>query len=176
MDILAHSLWAGIGVACLSGRVPIPRRTAVATVTLAALPDLVQMLPLLAWALGSDGSFAALFDFAIAMPGKEPPMPLVVGTLSHHLHCGLHSAVSASVITLLLWLLTRSFWIPLAGWWSHIVIDFFTHSADYYPVPVLYPFSYWGFDGLAWNTPWFLALNYAALACCIAALAWRRLR
>jgi len=31
-------------------------------------------------------------------------------------------------------------------------------------VPVLYPFTQRGFDGLAWNTPWFLALNYAAIA------------
>ena len=66
--------------------------------------------------------------------------------------------------------------VPLAGWWSHIVIDFFTHSADYYSVPVLYPFTYWGFDGLAWNTPWFLALNYAVLSLCIAALALTRRR
>ena len=176
MDILAHSLWVGVGLACAGRRVAIRPRTAAATVALAALPDIVQFIPLLAWTLGGDGSIAAMFDFATASPGREPPMPLVVGTLSHHLHCGLHSVVSAGVVTLLLWLLTRSFWIPLAGWWSHIVIDFFTHSADYYPVPVFYPFTYWGFDGLAWNTPWFLALNYAALAVCITALALRRRR
>ena len=57
----------------------------------------------------------------------------------------------------------RTLWIPLLGWWSHIVLDVFTHSADYYPSPVLYPFTQRGFDGIAWNTPWFLALNYAAL-------------
>ena len=39
----------------------------------------------------------------------------------------------------------------------------FTHSADYYPAPVLYPITERGFDGLAWNTPWFLVLNYLAL-------------
>jgi membrane-bound metal-dependent hydrolase YbcI (DUF457 family) len=58
----------------------------------------------------------------------------------------------------------RRFWIPLLGWWSHIAIDVFTHSAAYYPAPVLYPFSQRGFDGLAWNTPWFLGLNYVVLA------------
>ena len=40
---------------------------------------------------------------------------------------------------------------------------FFTHSADFYPSPVLYPITQRGFDGLAWNTPWFLVLNYSAL-------------
>jgi hypothetical protein len=76
----------------------------------------------------------------------------------------MHSAVIAGAVTLLLWALRRSMWIPLLGWWAHIVIDVFTHSADYYPVQVLYPLSASAFDGLAWNTPWFLALNYAALA------------
>ena len=44
-----------------------------------------------------------------------------------------------------------------------IVIDVFTHSAAYYPVPVLYPITMRAFDGVAWNTPWFIALNYVAL-------------
>ena len=50
------------------------------------------------------------------------------------------------------------------GWWLHIAIDIPTHSAKYYAVPILYPFTNRGFDGLAWTTPWFLALNYLALA------------
>jgi hypothetical protein len=54
--------------------------------------------------------------------------------------------------------------IPLLGWWSHIVIDVFTHSADYYASPVLYPITQRGFDGIAWNTPWFMVLNYSVLA------------
>jgi hypothetical protein len=37
-------------------------------------------------------------------------------------------------------------------------------SADYYPSTVLYPITRQGFDGVAWNAPWFIALNYAALA------------
>jgi hypothetical protein len=56
-------------------------------------------------------------------------------------------------------------WAPLLGWWSHIVIDIFTHSADFYAAPVLYPITQRGFDGIAWNTPWFMVLNYVALAC-----------
>lgn len=40
----------------------------------------------------------------------------------------------------------------------------FTHSADYYAVPVLYPFTERGFDGITWTTPWFMVANYLALA------------
>ena len=54
-----------------------------------------------------------------------------------------------------------------------MLIDVFTHSADFYPVPVLYPFTQRGFDGLAWNTPGFQAINYSAWL--LAALwLWRR--
>ena len=75
----------------------------------------------------------------------------------------MHSAPIAGVVTLVAWVACRAFWIPLLGWWLHIVIDVFTHSADYYAVPVLYPFTERGFDGIAWITPWFMVLNYAAL-------------
>jgi hypothetical protein len=90
-------------------------------------------------------------------------MPAAVLFVSHHLHCIAHSAVVAGAVTWLVWHLRRAMWIPLLGWWSHIVIDVFTHSADYYASPVLYPFTERGFDGIAWNTPWFMALNYLAL-------------
>ena len=76
----------------------------------------------------------------------------------------MHGAPVAALVTAVLWAARRAFWIPLLGWWSHIVIDVFSHSADYYPVPVLYPFTERGFDGIAWNTPWFMVLNYALLA------------
>ena len=169
MDILAHSLWAGIGVALLRRHRPIAPGTAAATVALAALPDVVQMLPILAWWALGDGSWAALQAYAVALPGQEPALPAMVLTLSQHLHCMLHSAVVAAGVSWLVCGLLRAGWLPLLGWWSHIVIDVFTHSADYYPVPVLYPFSERGFDGIAWNQPWMLVLNYAAIT---AAAGW----
>ena len=163
MDILAHTLWAGAGATMLGRRRPIAPATVVATMTAAALPDIVQMLPVLAWWLFAGGNFDAVRAFAIALPGQEPAMPAWTTDLSHRLHCVAHSAVVAGVVTALLWAWRRTLWIPLLGWWSHIVIDVFTHSADYYPSPVLYPFTERGFDGIAWITPWFMALNYLAL-------------
>ncbi len=72
-------------------------------------------------------------------------MPTMVARMAHHLHCIMHSAVIAGTITVLVWTVHRSLWIPLLAWWSHIVIDVFTHSDDHYPSPVLYPITYWGF-------------------------------
>ena len=164
MDILAHALWAGIGVTLARRRWKISRRTAAITVGAAILPDLIHLVPIIAWWLFGDGSLATVEAYSVAVPGEEPTLPHLVNRLSHHLHCILHSAIVASTVTLLVWAAKRSLWIPLLGWWSHIVIDVFTHSATFYPVPVLYPITQRGFDGLAWNTPWFMVVNYGALA------------
>jgi hypothetical protein len=146
MDILAHALWASAGVAAIQQR------------------DLGHMLPILGWAGLGDGSLAQLWRYAFALPGQEPVVPSIVAMAAHHLHCTLHSAIVAGLVTLLAWRALHRLWLPLSGWWSHIVIDIFTHSADYYPAPVLYPITQRGFDGIAWNTPWFMVLNYLALA------------
>ncbi len=163
MDIVAHTLWAAVGATVLHRLRPLPRPTAIATLVLAAVPDVLHLLPLAGWWLFADGSFAALRGYSLAIPGQEPPLPPLVQAWSHHLHCVMHSAPIAALVTGILWAVRRTFWIPLFGWWSHIVIDVFTHSADYYAVPVLYPFSSRGFDGVAWISPWFMVLNYAAL-------------
>jgi LexA-binding, inner membrane-associated putative hydrolase len=164
MDILAHALWASAGITAAQRRWPIAPRTAAATVALAVMPDLGHMLPMLAWGLLGEGSITELWRYAFALPGQEPTVPPTVAMVSHHLHCILHSAIVAGGVTLLAWSGLRQLWIPLLGWWSHIVIDIFTHSADFYPAPVLYPITQQGFDGIAWNTPWFMVLNYTALA------------
>ena len=168
MDVVAHGLWAGVGVALLARRLSISPATAATTIGLAVLPDLLQMLPVIGWWWFGPGTAADARAFAVALPGHEPTLPAAVRLVSHHLHCSAHSALVAGVVTLLVWRWRGSLWVPLLGWWSHILIDVPTHSADYYASPVLYPITQRGFDGIAWNTPWFMVLNYAAL--CIAGL------
>jgi LexA-binding, inner membrane-associated putative hydrolase len=163
MDIVAHTLWAGIGVTLARSRWPIAPKIVALTMALAALPDLAHALPLLGWWLFGKGSLAALWAYAVAVPNHEPALPPLVDLLSHHLHCIMHSALVAGAVTALLWAALRTFWIPLLGWWSHIIIDVFTHSKDFYPAPVFYPITERAFNGVAWNQPWMLALNYAAL-------------
>jgi hypothetical protein len=142
-----------------------------AAVTLAVLPDLLHLIPIALWALAGDGPWSAVASYAVATPSEQPWLPDRTRHWSHHLHCAAHSAAVAAAASLALgwW---RWWRVPLAGWGSHIVIDVFTHSNDFYPSPVFYPFSTWGFDGVAWPTPWFMALNYTALF--VAALYWVR--
>ena len=146
MDLLAHALWAGVAAETLRRRRGLHARPALALVGLATLPDLMQGLPVAAWALGSAGSPALLWDFATASPGTEPVLPEAVHLVAHHLHCIGHSAVIAAGVTAAALALRWRQTVVLAGWWLHIVIDVFTHSADFYPVPVLYPFTQRGFD------------------------------
>jgi len=163
MDIAAHALWAAAGGALALHRRWINRAELAAAVGLAVVPDLVQFLPLLAWVAFGTGSWHAFADYAVAAPGQGPELPHVVALASHQLHCLLHSAVIATVATSTLWIGLGRMWWPLLGWWSHIVIDMFTHSSIYYPAPVLYPISSWSFDGIAWTQPWMLGLNYLLL-------------
>lgn len=162
MDIFAHGLWVGAGLRANQRSEAVAKSTVILTIALAMVPDLGHMLPVALWSLFS-GAPGALLDYLLASPGQEPAMPTSVAWWSHHLHCILHSGIVSAAVTTLLWAKLRRFWLPLAGWWSHIVIDIFTHSQDYYPVPVFYPVSDWGYDGLAWNTPGFMLANYLAL-------------
>ena len=73
MDILAHTPWAVARLALVARRRPRPiaRVTVAATLGMAALPDLMHLLPIAAWWLVGSGSFAALWGYAVAVPGAE---------------------------------------------------------------------------------------------------------
>ncbi len=142
----------------------ITERSICGIVLLAVLPDILQLVPILGRVVLGGGSIRSVYQYVVATPGTEPVLPPIVQSLVHHLHCAAHSAIVAGAVTLLVWSLRRQWLLPLLGWWSHIIIDVITHSKNYYPAPVLYPITYRGFDGIAWNTPIFMSLNYLFLA------------
>ena len=140
------------------------------------LPDLAAIVPALLWSFTEAAPLQFLYAHITAVPGTEPPMPALADSLAHHLHCIFHSIIVAGAVTALVWWKRCALTFPLIGWWMHILLDMPTHSGDYYPVPVFYPLTYGGFDGIAWTAPWMLALNYAALAGTYLALRLSRLR
>jgi hypothetical protein len=162
MDTLAHGLWVGLGLSAYSSRRPVTRHTAIATITIALIPDVVHVLPVAYWAV-MGGDMSKVIAYIMAIPGAEPAMADWARDLSHHLHCAFHSGVIAGIASIAVWRSGPAMRIVMTGWWSHILIDVLTHSNDFYPSPVLYPLTYRGFDGLAWNTPGFAAANYAAI-------------
>ena len=165
MDMLSHALWADIGRRVISDNSSEKRRLIGWLVAGALLPDILHAIPVSIWALFGTGSpWDAVLAYALATPGTEPLMPAWVVETSRVVHCSLHSAVLAGLVSILIWpggnIQLRYL---LLGWWSHILIDTFTHSAAYYPVRTFYPLSEWSFDGWAWNSPAFIATNYLLL-------------
>ena len=114
----------------------ITKKSIYGIVLLAALPDVLQLLPVLGWVAIGDGSIGLVYEYVFSTPGTEPHFPPIVQALASHLHCIAHSAIVAGAVTLLAWLLRPQLLIPLLGWWSHMILDVFTHSKDYYPAPV----------------------------------------
>jgi hypothetical protein len=60
MDILAHGLWAGIGIAALARHRTVTVRTGAATVATAMAPDLAHLMPLVGAALVEPGGWSVL--------------------------------------------------------------------------------------------------------------------
>ena len=147
-----------------------------ATVGLAVMPDLVPLIPATVVSFTQAAPLQFLYAHITAVPSSEPSMPLWAAELAHHLHCTFHSVIVAGAATALARWRRPRFLLPMMGWWLHIALDVPTHSQDYYPVPIFYPLTYWGLDGVPWTAPWMLALNYAALAAVYAGLLLRRNR
>ena len=175
MDLLAHALWAGAAAKALDANVGVSRATFAGIVALAVAPDVVPMLPVLAYAVERPEAVSFVVAYATAAPDSEPALPPAIAWATHHLHCTMHSVVVLALVTSLAWAWRRRFPLVLAGWWLHVLLDVPTHSADFYPVPLLYPLSDRVFHGVAWHEPWLLAANYVALALAYAWL-WRRFR
>ena len=168
MDIVAHGLWVGIGLTALARRRPVSRRRPLdSRACRAARSRAIAARGRLGgepvrW-LGNPQSLCNGLAWLRARPsaagGLVDPSPALRV-----------SQLVAAAVTGMVWLATRSVWLPLFGWWAHIVIDVFTHSAEFYPSPVLYPITRQGFDGIAWNTPWFAVANYTAIGAAMLAL------
>jgi hypothetical protein len=72
-------------------RLSVSTRDAATTVGLAALPDILQALPILAWWGFDGGTFVAVLADTSAIPGQEPILAPAVVLVSHHLHCLAHT-------------------------------------------------------------------------------------
>jgi membrane-bound metal-dependent hydrolase YbcI (DUF457 family) len=81
-----------------------------------------------------------------------------------------HSLLVWTFAFSLVWLIAqRAPWLLLA-WLLHIVCDIPTHATSYFPTPFLWPFTTPFVNGFPWNTPRFIAANYAVLTMVYAGL------
>lgn len=179
MDIFAHGLWAAATYKAANKKFVTNNRKPL-NVWFATFwgmfPDLFAFtIPFvwIAWGFVSGGITTA----DIPRPHQvEPPTDgkiYAVMHLANSLYSVSHSAIIFAATFLIVWLLTRRPVWELGGWLLHILIDIPSHSYQFYPTPVFWPLSGWKFNGVAWSTPWFMVLNYSALAV-VYFILWRK--
>ena len=67
-----------------------------------------------------------------------------------------HSLIVAIIFVLIVYKLNKDFCFPMLAWPFHILLDFFTHSVQYFPTPILWPLSDYRFNGIRWANPYIL--------------------
>ena len=164
MEILAHTLWTTAAArkvnAVAKKKGKIYKLNLVWTAFWGIFPDLFAFtIPFFIsfWKVISGqqdfGSFATRHQVADGF------------NLSHTLYFYSHSLVLWALVFIIVWaLLRRPPWVLIA-WAFHILIDIPSHAIGFFPTPFLFPISDYRFPyGVAWSTPWFMIVNYIALA------------
>ena len=82
-----------------------------------------------------------------------------------------HSLLIFALVFAAAWAIARRPVWEVLGWLLHIVIDMLTHRG-WFAIQYLWPVSSVHFDGIPWETGWFLAATYASLTA-IFFLLWR---
>ena len=74
-----------------------------------------------------------------------------------------HSMITASVFIGIAYIINKDFAWPMLGWPTHIIIDFFTHSIEFFPTPIFWPISDFRFDGIPWSNFYVLITNFVLI-------------
>ena len=134
MDTLSHALW-GKG---LFGY----RKYRWYSFLFGALPDLF--------------SFGIYFIYSIfftSSPIMGRPTRSEIPEWVYSLYDISHSLVIASLFIFIAYKINKEFAFPMLAWPAHIILDFFTHSIEFFPTPILWPISDFKFDGIPWSNP-----------------------
>ena len=74
-----------------------------------------------------------------------------------------HSMITASFFIIIAYFIKKEFAWPMLAWPMHIIVDFFTHSIEFFPTPVLWPVSDYRFDGIPWSNPYIFISNFVII-------------
>ena len=134
MDTLSHALW-GKG---LFGY----RKYRWYSFLFGALPDLFSF-----------GIYFIHSIFFSSSPVMGRPTRSEIPEWVYSLYDISHSLVIASIIIFIAYKISKEFAFPMLAWPAHIILDFFTHSIEFFPTPILWPISDFKFDGIPWSNP-----------------------
>jgi membrane-bound metal-dependent hydrolase YbcI (DUF457 family) len=150
MDVFSHALWGG----AVLGRKK--RGDFLYAAGFSVLPDL----------LGEGVMFSLAALGLEGMPTWEHGHPDIgdFPVYAQRFYDASHSLLVFAFVFLLVWLLRRKAFLPLAAWGIHILIDIPTHSAELFPTPFLWPLSDFKVDGIMWDSPAVMIPNFVLLA------------
>lgn len=134
MDTLSHALW-GKG---LFGY----RKYRWYSFLFGALPDLFSF-----------GIYFIHSIFFSSSPLMGRPTRSEIPEWVYSLYDISHSLVIASIFIFMVYKINKEFAFPMLAWPAHIILDFFTHSIEFFPTPILWPISDFKFDGIPWSNP-----------------------
>ena len=134
MDTLSHALW-GKG---LFGY----RKYRWYSFLFGALPDLFSF-----------GIYFIHSIFFSSSPIMGRPTRSEIPEWVYSLYDISHSLVIASLFIFIAYKINKEFAFPMLAWPAHIILDFFTHSIEFFPTPILWPISDFKFDGIPWSNP-----------------------
>lgn len=150
MDILSHGLWGSISFGRRS------RRSFWLAFLFGILPDLASFG---FYFLGVFLGFYSHPAFGAGHPPQEE-----IPALIHTLYSWSHSLVIFILVFGLVWLALRQPVLELLAWPLHIVFDVFTHRAEFFPTPFLWPLSDYQVSVINWTDPRVFIPNVALLA------------
>ncbi len=146
MDIISHALWTNL----IFKGLPIEQKGLV--VLFGVLPDIISF------------SFLNFKHFVRKTLHFNAPPLAVIPKYVFKLYDITHSLVIWLAIFLILKILGLNWWLVIYyGWGLHILLDIFTHTEEFFPTPILWPFSKFHFSGINWSNKWFMLFNYAVL-------------
>ena len=74
-----------------------------------------------------------------------------------------HSIIIAFIFIIIVFKINKDFCFPMLAWPFHIILDFFTHSIQYFPTPIFWPISDYRFDGVPWSNPCIMIINFIGI-------------
>lgn len=163
MDIISHALWAAaVGKAAQ----PKLKRKLNFWVTAwwGAFPDLFAFTVPFIW-MGVEMISGRASAFRFHPESNEPPSSELssIYNLASSLYNVSHSLFMFVMAFGVAWLLLKRIPWEMGGWLLHILMDMPTHTYEFFPTPIFWPFSAYKFSGIHWAQWWFLILDYSAL-------------
>ena len=70
-----------------------------------------------------------------------------------------HSLITAFVFIAIVYFVKKDLTWPMLAWPTHIIVDLFTHSIEFFPTPIFWPLSNYRFDGIPWSNIYVFITN-----------------